>query len=76
MYDIIKAVSASFILALFSIGAHAHNNVLVIPMAGDTVYIDKYGIGSEGPGGGIVFHLFDEEGQHGLKAAPADLDGL
>ena len=65
----IRAVIVLFFLTLFSIGANAHNKVVVIPMDGDSSPV--FMIGDTGPAGGIVFHVTDG-GRHGLEAAPED----
>jgi hypothetical protein len=58
-------------LCAFLVGqvALAHNNVVVIPMEGDSQRV--YEIGETGPAGGIVYHVTDG-GRHGLEASHED----
>lgn len=61
------------LLLLLSVSStHAHNKVVVIPLAGDDATpATVYEIGDEGPGGGIVFDV-SNDGLNGLEAAPVD----
>ncbi|MFT5259591.1 MAG: hypothetical protein ACI9J2_001175 [Saprospiraceae bacterium] len=70
MFKRFSVLGALWLMMLGSLSC-AHNNVMVILLAGEAV--TKYGIGSQGPGGGIVFYITpSSEGLHGLEVAPVN----